>query len=208
MNVLEELASAKGRRDERPNVLLARRLATGKEPDAISTLVDALEKGTKAIQGDAIKVLYEIGEVAPSLITPHTRKFAALLQHPNNRLAWGAMTALDAIASERPADVHAYLDDILAAAGSGSVITRDHAVAILVRLCGVARYRPKAFGELLRMLKSSPVNQLPMYAERVATVSKGSDREALRRLLDLRVKDLQKDSQKKRLLKVLKGLAS
>jgi hypothetical protein len=79
-------------------------------------------------------------------------------------------------------------------------------VGILVRLCGVARYRPKAFGELLRLLKSCPVNQLPMYAERAATAAKGSDREALGRLLQLRMKDLPKDSQRKRLMHVLKKL--
>ena len=208
MNVLEELASAKGRRDEQPNVLLARRLAAAKDSRSIAALVGALERGPAAVQSDAMKVLYEAGEREPSLIAPYAGKFAALLQHRNNRLVWGAMAALDAIASGRAEDVHPFLREILAAAETGSVITRDHAVGILTRLCGVKKHRPVAFAELTKLLKKCPVNQLPMYAEMSAASATGKDRAVLKRLLQLRMNDLEKDSQIKRLKRVLKLLAN
>ncbi len=75
VDILSKLASALGQKSEAPNVALAEALAKRPNPEAISALVSALTTGTIAVQGDAIKVLYELGERRPELIAPHLETF-------------------------------------------------------------------------------------------------------------------------------------
>ena len=79
-------------------------------------------------------MLYEIGYRKPHLIADHSRHFLRLLESKDNRLQWGAMTALGCIAREKPAEIFDSLGRIIEAAEKGSVITRDHCVKILVSL--------------------------------------------------------------------------
>lgn len=102
MTILEKLASNLGRRDERPNVALAEILVASGDQIAIAELAKALAGGTIAVRGDAIKVLYEIGERSPALIAPHTDVFFTTLKSNNNRLHWGALSALATLAASQP----------------------------------------------------------------------------------------------------------
>src|SRR6476660_7864862 len=129
MDVLSKLASALDRNDERPNVELAETLVAKPDKKAIAALADALSTGTVAVQNDAIKVLYEIGERAPELVAPHAEAFLALLKSKNNRNVWGAMSAIDTVAGVRMKEVAAHLKEILAAADKGSVIAKDKAMS-------------------------------------------------------------------------------
>ena len=54
MSVLDKLASALERNDERPNVELAAALVAKPDKKAIAVLADALSTGSIAIQNDAI----------------------------------------------------------------------------------------------------------------------------------------------------------
>ncbi len=137
MTIIEKLASALGHRDESPNIDLARQLVAGKDSIAIKELVANLANKNKNIQNDCIKVLYEIGELKPELIKDYAKDFVALLDSKNNRLQWGAMTAIQSITAENADIVYKALPKIMAAAEKGSAITRDNAIAILVRLCAV-----------------------------------------------------------------------
>src|SRR5690606_2923469 len=125
-----------------------------------------LDNRDKAIQSDCIKVLYEIGEIDPVLIAPYQSTFLKLLKRKNNRLQWGAMTALDSITRVDPASIHSALPQIIDAMEAGSVITRDHGLFILIHLLQVPDYAEDAFLLLNEQLLRAPVNQLPMYAER------------------------------------------
>ena len=125
MTVLNKLASALIRRDEVPNQALAHEIVRTSDPDAIGTLVENLWNKNKNIQSDCIKVLYEIGARKPDLIARYHQEFGKLIESQNNRLVWGAMTALDAIAFQEPKAVRGLLPRILTVAERGSVITRD-----------------------------------------------------------------------------------
>jgi hypothetical protein len=148
MSVLYKLASALERNDERPNVELAEALVAKPDKTAIAMLADALSTGSVAMQNDAIKVLYEIGERAPELVAPHADAFFLLLQSSNNRNVWGAMSAIDTIAGLRPKEVAGHLKAILAAADKGSVIAKDKAMSILAKLAqaGEAEAMPRPAG--------------------------------------------------------------
>src|SRR5438045_9754024 len=97
MSVLDKLSSSFGRRDEKPNQELAGQIAAKNDAKAIKELIELLHDKNKNVQSDAIKVLYEIGEKKPELISKYAKEFVKFLDSTNNRLQWGAMTALDAI---------------------------------------------------------------------------------------------------------------
>jgi hypothetical protein len=206
MSVIEKLAVSLGRRDEVPNQELAREIASRKDKAAVKELAALLLHKNKDIQNDAIKVLYEIGAEKPELIAPYLKDFLSLLGNKNNRLQWGAMTALGCIVKEKPAEIYAALGEIIDAADRGSVITRDHCVNILISLTAVKKYRDKTFPLLMEQLMACPTNQLPMYAERSAPVVDPGLKERFIKVLSGRLDDIERDSGRKRVEKVIKKL--
>jgi HEAT repeat protein len=84
------LASSLGRRDEGPNVELAQLIAKIDDMSAVKELVENLSNKKSDVQADCIKVLYEIGDKKPKLISGFAKQFLALLGSKNNRLVWGA----------------------------------------------------------------------------------------------------------------------
>jgi len=206
MSVLHKLSSALNRRDEVPNQELAREILRSKDTRAVKELVENLANKDKRLQSDCIKVLYEIGEGDPALIAPYYHEFGKLLVSKNNRLVWGAMTALDSIASSEPKGVYGLLSTILEAADGDSVIARDHAVGILVKLGSLKQYSAKCVPLLIEQLQTSPDNQFPMYAEMSLTLANDANRAALQKVMTRRLESLEKESQRKRVAKVLKRL--
>jgi len=205
MSAVEELAIALGRRDEVPNQELARRIVRERNAVAVAELVQHLTNKNRAIQGDCIKVLYEIGEASPDLIAKYYKDFGKLLDSKNNRLVWGAMIALDTITLEKPKGVHGMLTKILEVAdNSGSVIARDHAVGILARLATLKPYQSDCVALLIEQLMRCPNNQFAMYVEMSAPVIDAENRKRFQQVIETRMTELDRESQKKRVAKVLK----
>ncbi len=208
INVLERLASALDRKDEIPNQELAKEIAEFANKKAIKELVINLDSKNRAIQNDCIKVLYEVGTLQPNLIAGYSAVFLALLTHKNNRLQWGAMTALNCISTIKPKETYKVLPQILDAADKGSVITRDHAVNILINLTAVPRFSKDVFNLLIELLLKSPVNQLPMYVERIAPTITTQNEKIFISTIQSRLNDIEKESARKRIEKVIKKLVT
>ncbi len=207
MSVLEKLATALNRRDEVPNQELARRIARENDAAAVKELIENLNHKNKGIPSDCVKVLYEIGAANPDLISKYYREFGKLLDSRNNRLVWGAMMALDTIAAKEPKGVYRMLSKILKVADtSGSVIARDHAVGILVKLGTLKPYKRDCVPLLMEQLMSCPNNQFPMYVEMSLPVIDADNRKRFQQVVERREPKLDKESQKKRVAKVLKKL--
>ncbi|TGD58591.1 HEAT repeat domain-containing protein [Flavobacterium humi] len=204
MSILEKLATSLGRRDEVPNQELARQIAQTEDKKAILELVENLQHKNKGIQSDCIKTLYEIAEVKPKLIAGFHPQLTALLESSNNRLQWGAMTALSAITDENPTVMYQALAKIIAVADSGSVVTNDHCVRILVKLCAVQEYAEDAFSLLNERLLKSPTNQLPMYAEMALPIIDNQNKTLFIATLISRLSDIEKESKRIRVEKVIK----
>ena len=204
MSVINKLASSLNRRDEVPNQELAKQIATKGDKKAVKELIDNLNNKSKDIQNDCIKVLYEIGEIKPALIAGYAKEFIALLDHKNNRLQWGAMTAINTITLENPKLVNGALTKIISTAERGSVITRDYAVNILINLCSLKQYSKNAFSLLNEQILGSPVNQLPMYAERAMTIINDNNKNIFIKTLSSRLEDIDKESKRKRIQRVIK----
>jgi len=206
MSIIPKLATSLNRRDEVPNQELAAEIAEAEDLEAVKELVENLGNRTKRIPYDCVKVLYEIGTNKPKLIAGHTKVFLALLDSKDNRLQWGAMTALGCIVGEKPAEIFAALPKIIGAADKGSVITRDRCVNILISLSETVSYAHKTFPLLLEQMLTCPTNQLPMYAENAVPVVNANNRDHFVKVLSSRLDEIEKESGRKRVENVIRRL--
>lgn len=206
MSILNKLASAFNRRDEVLNIELAKQVAIKNDAKAIVELAEHLNNKDKNIQSDCVKVLDEIAKLKPSLVAPVATELVKLLDNKNNRLQWGAMAALDSITSEKPELIYKALAKIIDVSDKGSVITNDHCVGILIKLCAVKRYAKDAFTLLNERLLKSPTNQLPMYAENALPVIDDTNKIVFIKTLSSRLDDIEKDTKRLRVEKVIRKL--
>ncbi|RKN79414.1 hypothetical protein [Ulvibacterium marinum] len=205
ISIIEKLASSLKRRDEVPNQELAQEIVLSKNKKAIKELVENLSS-KKTIQNDCIKVLYEIGMQEPRMIADYVHEFVKQLNTKNNRLQWGIMIALNTISKERPEEIYDVLPHILNVADKGSVITKDHAVNILIKLSSVEGYADNAFTLLIEQLLKSPENQLPAYPEKTIPVVNGKNKKLFVKTLNTRLADIEVDTKRKRIERVIKKI--
>jgi hypothetical protein len=205
VSVLSRLASALGRNDERPNVELAEALVANPDKPAIAELVSALSTSPMAVRKDAIKVLYELGERRPELLDGHADAFFKALDSRDNRMVWGGLSALAAIATTQAGTVATRLPEILAAADKSSVIAKDKAMSILAQLAA-AGFSETALPVLLDRLESAAPNQFPMYAEIAAPVVDAAHKARLTAILQARQAGIPQPAKRARVEKVLRKL--
>ncbi len=206
MSILNKLASALNRSDEVPNQILAKEIAEAGDTAAVQELVDNLSCKDKAIQSDCIKVVYEIGALKPDLIADYSDEFLDSLRSRNNRLVWGAMTALGAIAPLRAGDIGRRIDEVIWATDKGSVITQDWGIRVLAEVAAsdqTSEQRILPF--LVDFLKKCPPKDLPRHAESVLPAVNSDNRAAILSILENRKSSL-KAAQAKRLEKVIRQM--
>lgn len=208
MSVLNKLASALNRADEVPNQILAQEIAEAGDAAAVQELAANLSNKDKNIQSDCIKVLYEIGERKPDLIADHVEAFITLLRGRNNRLIWGAMTALGQIADRKAAEIWKQVEVIIQATENGSAITQDWGVRVLAAVSTQdARYEQSIFPFLIAFLRRCPPKDLPRHAESALVAVNAANRDEFLHLLEGRKADL-KPSQLKRVQQIIRKIGS
>lgn len=207
MSTIDKLSSSLNRRDEEPNLKLAKSIANGNAKLAVKELVENLRNKNVRIQNDCIKVIYEIGATKPSLISQYYSVFIEMLSSKNNRMQWGAMTALATITDEIPSTIFKLLPNILFAVDKGSVITKDSAFKILLILYGDQKYASKVFPLIIEHLLKSPQNQFPMYAEQTSEIILKRHKETFIELLRSKIDEIEKDTKRKRIEKIIKKIS-
>ena len=63
MSIINKLSTSLNRRDELPNIKLAKEIADKNDKNAAKELIETLQN--KSLQNDCIKVIYEIGKGNP-----------------------------------------------------------------------------------------------------------------------------------------------
>ncbi|MDP8207777.1 MAG: hypothetical protein P9L92_14005 [Candidatus Electryonea clarkiae] len=169
MAVLEKLACVQGIRSDVPNQELAGELASKNGSEEISEIVENLWNKDKTIQGNCIKVLYEIGYIKPALIAGYVDDFIKLLSNKNNRLVWGGMIALSTIAGIKYEELFKFRDTIKDAIEKGSVITVDAGIITLSNMaaCG-EKYNNALFPYLIKYLKNCRPQSVAQYSESIS----------------------------------------
>ena len=205
-SVLDQLASASGQAKQDLNIALARKIAEEKNTGLVNELISGLNHKTRSIRHDCIKTLYEIANLQPSLISPHSSVFISLLENKDNRMQWGCLIALSAITSTVPEQVFSALPQLIYIADQGSVIKRDYCVRIFILLSTHRKYQHTVMPLLLGQLLLAPVNQAPAYAEQIYNVLTKRYKADFEEILLMRLNDTEQESRRKRLENVLKKL--
>ena len=166
MSVLNRIAYFQNRRDEVPNQELARQLAEKKNKKGIQEIAENLHHKNQNVQSDCLKVLYEIGYLAPELIADYVDDFLKLLKHKNNRMVWGAMIALATVADLKPREIWKSADDVIAVTAHGTVITLVWGIKTLAKVAAAdKRYKDKLWPILMGHLKTCLPRDVPTHAE-------------------------------------------
>ena len=208
MSVLQRLATFQNRRDEVPNQELAKDLAARRDKAGLREIAQNLWNDDPGVAADCIKVLYEVGASAPRLIAGYADDFLKLLGSRDNRLVWGGMTALAAIAEVSAAELFAHWQTLRDAVETGSVITADNGILALARVAASDPARRKAiFPYLLKHLATCRPKDVPQRAEKIAAAVDAGQRAAFVGALEKRLPDLS-TAQARRVKKVIQQVSA
>ena len=167
MSVMNKIAFYQNRRDEVPNQELAQALAQSRSQADIREIAEGLWNKEPNIQSDCLKVLYELGYLAPDLIAAYAGDFLKHLKHRNNRMIWGGMIALSTVADLKAAEIFPHVDEIVQVMKKGSVITMDNGIKVLALVASQKdEYRQAIFPYLLAHLKTCRPKEVPQHAEK------------------------------------------
>jgi len=206
MPVLRSLAYFQGRRDERPNQALARRLSRSGDRESIREIAENLHHPNGNVQSDCLKVLYTIGYLNPSLIAGYVSEFLDQLSSSRNRMVWGGMIALATVSPLKPGAIGKRLDEVVRAVEGGTLITVVWGVRVLAVVAGAERRsRGKSLPVLKRVLTSCLPRDVPMHAESILTAIDAADRKPFLAILAERQPELSA-AQAARLRKTLRKL--
>ena len=191
MSILQKLACSQNRRDEVPNQELARQLAQTRDEQGIAEIAANLWNRDKDIHSDCIKVLYEIGYLAPELIAAYHADLLKLLKSKNNRMVWGAMIALSTIAALKAEELYAQLELIQRTVENGSVITVDAGILTLAAIAAHnAAYNQRIFPDLLKHLGACRPKDIAQCAEKIALAVNAHNKAEFLAVLEQRKEDL------------------
>jgi hypothetical protein len=206
MSVLNKIAHFQNRRDEAPNQELARELAETRNKPGIQEVAENLGHQNQNVQSDCLKVLYEIGYLAPELIADYVDDFLKLLKSKNNRMVWGAMIALATIAARKPREIWKSVDDVIVATEHGTLITQVWGLKALARVAAAnKRYRDKLFPILIQHLKTCIPRDVPTHAESILCAVDASHKDEFLSVLESRRAEMT-PSQLARLKRITKQL--
>lgn len=204
--MIEKLACKLGRNDEIPNIELAEHLSRQNDITGIKEIVDGLKGADKAVANDCIKVLYEIGDRNPKLISDYVNDFISCLHSKNNRLVWGSMMALAKIAQYASEPIFERFAEVVSAYQEGSVITVDNSISVFAGLCKAnADYARTILPIIINHLQKCRPKEVPQHAERAAICFNTENAKEFISVLEQRKSDLSA-SQQTRINKLIKKL--
>ena len=205
MPVLNKIAFFQNRQDEVPNQELAQALAQSRSQADIREIAEGLWNKEPNIQSDCLKVLYELGYLAPGLIAAYAGDFLKLLKHRNNRMVWGGMIALSTVADLKAAEIFPHVDEIIQVMNKGSVITMDNGIKALALVASQKdEYRKAIFPYLLDHLQTCRPKEVPQHAEKSLPAVTTGNKSDFIQVLDKRLEDMSA-SQAVRLKKIIKA---
>jgi len=195
---IDQIAYHLGRRDEAPNQELAAKLVRENDMAGIAEIAAHLDDKNASIASDCIKVMYEIGYLAPGLIVSYTSKFVDLLDHKRNRMVWGAMIALSTVAVLVPNRIWPHHEKIKELIESGTVITNVSGVRVLINLASLGDpYYSQLIDDLLRYMRECRKIDFAKRAGEMAPVIQRKHRKKFLAILEERLPELSKAAQKR-----------
>lgn len=167
-DLLNRLGYLQTRRDRTPNLDLARDLVARDDMAGIREIAENMQNDNKNIHSDCMNVMYEIGRIDPSLITPYAADFIKFLKSKHHHMVQGAITALAEIAKVAPQLIFKNLAEIQRITETGIDDAVDKSISALAHTAaGGAEYSNVIFPYLLQHLLSCHHKHVPERAEKI-----------------------------------------
>lgn len=204
MSVLKKLSHAQNRRDEVPNQELARELVETGNVAGVQEIAENLWHEERKMQNDCIKVMYEVGYLAPEMIVSYADDFVKLLDSRHNRMVWGAMTAFTTIAELAADQLFPHVAKIQETMDRGTVITVDAGVMVLANIASQkTEYNLRIFPYLLEHLRTCRPKDVPQHAEKSLVAINADNKTDFIEVLNQRLQYME-GSRAKRIEKVIR----
>ncbi len=185
-------------RSEVPNQELAKELALSNNKEGVSEIYSYLDDANKSIASDCLKVLYEVGYLAPELIVGYCEDFFKLLESKNNRMVWGSMIAIANIAKIDPSLVYAKKDLIIDKVETGSLITQVWGIYALVNMiAGNSYYFDEFKNYLFSVLAHTRAIDFTKRAITISEIVEEADKEEFKSILASGLDKVSKSARKK-----------
>lgn len=209
MSISDHLSSSLGRKDQKPNIDLGKKIVKLRDQLSLNELKKLLsdDNTPSEIIADVIKTLESVGDEAPDMISDFYPEIKKYLNHEKNHLVWRAMCVMAQIAPYNRTMVYQDLARIIKLMDEGSVITRDHGIKILVDLYHHGSRQNMITPLLEEQILKAPDNQLGQYAEKWMRVIHSSDTIKLDKILQERFPELVNEAHRKRVEKIIKKLS-
>lgn len=165
MTVLYKIASSLGRRDLEPNRKLAQQIVLKEDRLSLLELIENIEHKNEHVRFDCIQVLSEIAKLKPELLIEFDLLLLQLLRDKNSKVALGALATLDYLTLRKPENIFLNVEKVLQVADSGLLVSKDHAISILLKLTTFDFSATKAYRLFLLELEKCAINQYVKYAE-------------------------------------------
>lgn len=205
--IIKQLARSQGERTHQKNILFAQKIIRENNKQDVAALVVLLSHSNAKIRHDAIKVLYEIGEIAPKLISEYVQTFISLIDTNDNQLQWGLMTAISSVAEEKATEIYPIIPQLIQIADNGSVITNDHLMKTLLAIGkSQPKYQEDMYFLMIERFIISPENQAPKYAEETAQLATKENKHLLINAIQDKLKNITVATKRKRAEKLLQKL--
>lgn len=204
MNIVNHLSSSLGERTQLANQTLAQEIVRSQNHDALDQLIKLLSTDQKTdILADTLKVLEVIGELDSQFASRGFDQILIFLNHKSNKIQWRAMSALSTIAAHHIEKLYNILPQILEIMHSGTVVTRDHGVKILLTLYSQKNLQNEIAPLLAEQVLGAPDNQVGQYAEKWSKIVSKEHMPLLIETLGARSQELEKPSHQHRASKIL-----
>jgi ferritin len=168
-DLLNRLGYLQTRRDRTPNLDLARDLVARGDTAGIREIAENMWNDSKNIHADCMNVMYEIGRIAPDLITQYAGDFIKFLKSKHHNMVQGATIALAEIAKVKPDFTFTHLAEIKKIKETSSDNTTvDKSISTLAHTASANEdYSGVIFPYLLQHLLSCHHKEVPEHAERI-----------------------------------------
>jgi hypothetical protein len=132
-----------------------------------------------------------MGYLDPGLINDYAGDFLKLLKSKDNRMVWGAMIGLAAIADRHPQEIWTQIDDILRITENGTVITLVWGIRVLARVAATdEKYKEKIFPFLLEQIRTCIPRDVPTHTESILCAVDQKNKGELLSILESRQAEL------------------
>ena len=207
-SIIDQLSLSQHRIDQGPNQLLARRMTADGGREGIQNLIELLRHPDNKVVYDVLLVLAHMAQLSPEMPGVYLNDFFPLLKSKVNNHVWACMILIARLTPGNEKLVFSRLAEILDGMKRSTVVARDHGVRILVTLYKDMRYREDAFALFLEQLLTAPDNQLGQYAMRMYDVIHPKDKQAVTRILEMRLSELLKEAHRRRVSRIIRQYQS